>query len=302
MTLAQLKYFCMAVRYHNITEAAKALFVTQPTISIAIRDLEKEFSIKLFSGSGKHLTLSEEGELFYAKASDILRACDDLHAEFSNPLSTWRRVRIGIPPLLSTVFFPQLLDAFRLEHPDTWLELNEYPSVQACDLVLDERLDMALVSMDIHNIDKFSTHLMLTDTLVFCVTKHHPLAGLDTLDLRLLHEQPIIIYSRNSVQNLNLQARLDSLNVSPRVVMHSSQAATILNFLRKGDCGCFLFSSMLPQYPELKGIPADPPIEAHVGLVWKKGRYLGAGTQAFLDFCRKVDIEEKLSLTDKRQT
>ena len=52
---------------------------------------------------------------------------------------------------------------------------------------------------------------------------------------------------------------------------------------------------MLPQYPELKGIPADPSIEAHVGLVWKKARYLGAGTQVFLDFCKKVDMTDILS-------
>ena len=43
MTLAQLRYFCTAAQYHSITKAAEALFVTQPTISIAVRDLEKEF-------------------------------------------------------------------------------------------------------------------------------------------------------------------------------------------------------------------------------------------------------------------
>ena len=65
MTLAQLRYFCTAARYHSITQASKALFVTQPTISIAIRDLEKEFSITLFNHSGNKISLTEEGEIFY---------------------------------------------------------------------------------------------------------------------------------------------------------------------------------------------------------------------------------------------
>ena len=49
MNLNQLEYFCAAVRYGNITQAAKKLFVTQPTISGAIRELEREFSVSLFS-------------------------------------------------------------------------------------------------------------------------------------------------------------------------------------------------------------------------------------------------------------
>lgn len=49
MTLTQLEYFCMVCRYHSITRAAKALYVSQPTISTSIRDLEKEFHLKLFN-------------------------------------------------------------------------------------------------------------------------------------------------------------------------------------------------------------------------------------------------------------
>ena len=49
MTLTQLEYFCMVCRYHSITRAADALYVSQPTISTSIRDLEKEFHLKLFN-------------------------------------------------------------------------------------------------------------------------------------------------------------------------------------------------------------------------------------------------------------
>ena len=49
MTLTQLEYFCMVCRYRSITRAADALFVSQPTISTSIRDLEKEFHLKLFN-------------------------------------------------------------------------------------------------------------------------------------------------------------------------------------------------------------------------------------------------------------
>lgn len=67
MTLNQLRYFCTASRCHSITKAAEELYVTQPTISMAIRDLEIEFGISLFSRKGNQLSLTQEGESFTKK-------------------------------------------------------------------------------------------------------------------------------------------------------------------------------------------------------------------------------------------
>lgn len=73
MKITQLEYFCATCRHHSITQAARELYVTQPAISSAIRELEKEFSINLFVRSKNHVTLTKEGELFYQKAQDMLR-------------------------------------------------------------------------------------------------------------------------------------------------------------------------------------------------------------------------------------
>ncbi len=73
MTLNQLRYFCTASRCHSITKAAEELYVTQPTVSVAIRDLEIEFGISLFYRKGNRLILTEEGEELYNKATYILR-------------------------------------------------------------------------------------------------------------------------------------------------------------------------------------------------------------------------------------
>lgn len=62
MTLNQLRYFCTASRCHSITKAAEELYVTQPTVSVAIRDLEIEFGISLFYRKGNQLILTQEGE------------------------------------------------------------------------------------------------------------------------------------------------------------------------------------------------------------------------------------------------
>ena len=69
MTLNQLRYFCTASRCHSITKAAEELYVTQPTVSVAIRDLEIVFGISLFYRKGNRLILTEEGEELREKDS-----------------------------------------------------------------------------------------------------------------------------------------------------------------------------------------------------------------------------------------
>lgn len=79
MTLTQLEYFCMVCRYHSITRAADALYVSQPTISTSIRDLEKEFHLKLFNHGKNRISLTKDGAAFYQKAEFILKQTQELY-------------------------------------------------------------------------------------------------------------------------------------------------------------------------------------------------------------------------------
>ena len=152
MTLNQLRYFCTASRCHSITKAAEELYVTQPTISIAIRDLEIEFGVSLFQRKGNQLILTGEGETLYEKATYILQYCNELQADCSSMARIKPPLRIGIPPMLSTVFFPELLNAFQEVHPEIPIVLEEYGSIRACNLVQNDTLDLALVNMEQYNI------------------------------------------------------------------------------------------------------------------------------------------------------
>ena len=75
MKLTQLEYFCVAARYHNITRASKELFVTQPSVSNAIKALEEEFGVNLFYRNNNKLTLTPEGEKFYQNAEELFGSC-----------------------------------------------------------------------------------------------------------------------------------------------------------------------------------------------------------------------------------
>lgn len=284
MTLNQLRYFCCAARCHSITKAAQELYVTQPTISSAIRELEIEFSITFFYRTGNQLVLTEEGELFYERATGLLQSCQDIQDEFSARSRQHSSLRIGIPPMLSTIFFPHLLNAFHEVYPDILIRLDEYGSVRACNLVQDDHLDLALVNMELFNLNKFNSHVLTQDRLIYCVSPGHRLAGRKSLQINELAGEQMLSFNADSVQNQLINTRFEAARIQPQVIIRSSQLFTILKFIDQGNCGCFLFSSMLNQLPSIVGIPVDPPIPVNIGLIWKKGKFISNRMQKFLDF------------------
>ena len=286
MKITQLEYFCAVSQYHSINQAAQKLFVTQPAISSAIRELEKEFSVSLFTRSRNHLTLTKEGELFYQKASALLASIEQTTSEFYDLGRQVAPVRIGIPPILSTVFFPDMLTAFQKECPDIPVELSEYGSRRASALVQEDVLDLALVNMHFYEIDKMYSYRILTDSIVFCVSPDHRLAKEKEVTIEMLAEEPLILYNTDSLLNASLLARFETVGIKPHVILHASQLYTIKNFISGHLAGAFLYASVLPRDPELVRIPVVPHIGQDIGIVWKKGKYINSSVARFLAFVK----------------
>ena len=291
MTLNQLEYFCAVCRYHSITRAAAELFVTQPTFSVAIRDLEKEFNIKLFNHGKNKITLTSEGEEFYKKASGLLVHSHELYDEFGSMGRNIPAIRIGIPPLMSTVFFPRLINLFQKNY-NIPIKLYEYGSIRASNLINEDILDVALVNMDFYNISKFESYFLMNDSYVFCVSKNHRFSNEKEITLDMLKDEPIILFNTDSVQNSTIFARYHAMNIIPEVLLHSSQLGTILNFVRGGNCGAFLYSSLAVNPRDFVEIPVKPEITSDFGLLWKKGKIPNSKTTKFIDFIRSNEYKD----------
>lgn len=290
MKIIQLEYFCAVCRYHSITQAAQKLYVTQPAISNAIRELEKEFSVNLFVRSKNHMSLTKEGEVFYQKANALLDMIKQTSSELYDLGKQTTPIRIGIPPLLSTVFFPDMIIKFQKEYPSIPVELFEYGSIKAAHLVTDETLDLALVNMNFYEIDKLNSHQILSDKIVFCVSPEHPLSNEKKVTLDMLKDEKLIMYNTDSVLNTTLYSRFEGTGVKPNVIMHASQLYTIQNFIEHNLGGAFLYSSLMKNLPGLIGIPVIPAIRQEIGLIWKKGKYINDSVEKYIAFTRKYSV------------
>lgn len=273
MKLTQLEYFCVAARYHNITKAAKELFVTQPSISNAIKALEEEFGVNLFFRNNNKLTLTPEGELFYKSAEGLLAHADSVEMEFHELRKKITPIRIGIPPMLGTIYLPELYLSLKGNFPEVDFRLFEFGPIKACDLVLEEKLDIAIVNAEQPAIDKCNSRIIDTEDLYFCVAPDHPLAEQKTILLTMLANEPLILFNTDSVQVMTPTRQFKAVGVTPRVILNTSQITTLINMVKSGHVGTFLYRSIVEAHPDIVGIPVMPSIEQRIGVIWKKGKY-----------------------------
>ena len=193
-------------------------------------------------------------------------------------------IRIGIPPMLGTIDLPESYLSLNESFPNVDLRLFEFGSIKARNLVLEEKLDIAIVNAEQPSIDKCNSRIIDTEDLLFCVAPDHPLAGQKTLLLTMLADEPLILFNTDSVQVMTLTRQFKAVGVNPHIILNTSQITTLINMVKSGHMGTFLYRSIVEAHPEIVGIPVMPSIEQRIGVIWKKGKYQNATTEKVIRY------------------
>lgn len=102
--------------------------------------------------------------------------------------------------------------------------------------------------MDFYNLDKYNSYIMMEDRYVYCVSKTHRYACEKEITMDMLKDESIILFNTDSVQTQMVITCLRNAGITPNVRMYCSQLVTVLNFVRGGNCGAFLYSSLAPTH------------------------------------------------------
>lgn len=285
MTITQLEYFCSVCRCGSISGAAAELFVSHPTVSVAIKSLENEFSIQLFTRTGSRVTLTRDGAAFYKQAQAILKRCDEMYADFAKRPESSYRVHIGVPPIRSTVLFPKLLADFQKKHAIP-IVLHEYSTKRALERLEAGELDCCMVNVEDEVLSHYNSAALLKDHFVFIVSKDSPLSTKRFVAPKDLKDVPLIFQSSDSALNARLSDVFDSAGIQPHVILYSSQLMTILSFVRQNLGGAFLYSTM-PVPAGVVPVPFRPAITSTFAIVWAKGGYINRNVRTWISFVKE---------------
>lgn len=287
MKLHQLQYYCAACRNENITRAASELHVSQPSISMAIRELENEFGVMLLQRNNKGFVVTQEGKYFYERAMSLLEQADELNQMMCDMGNQRKRINLGIPPMIGTFLFPKMYKEFKKYYPEIMLNSREGGSRMLIEMLDDSALDFAILPINQLPEDSYNI-LRLTETqTVFCVSKNHPLAEHKTVSIEQIKDEPLIMFNDGFYQNQVIKERFEREGYRPNILHYSSQFYTIKEFISDNIMAGFMFRDIAETVPEIRGISLENPLYIQIGLVWKRNQHMFHDATRFLDFTRK---------------
>jgi DNA-binding transcriptional LysR family regulator len=194
--LRHLRYFAVLADELHFGRAAERLAISQPPLSVAIRQLEDTVGARLFERNSKQVRLTPAGQALRASARKLLRQAEEAALEAREVAAgSAGRLRIGFVGAMLYRGLPQALRAFQASHPAVRISLAELNSAEQITDLLHDRLDLGFMHTARLPQD-LASRLLLTEPFVACLPTQHALARQRVLEVGALRDQPFVLFAR----------------------------------------------------------------------------------------------------------
>lgn len=282
-----MQHFIAVVKYGSFTKAANKIYVSQPTLSKSIKKLEEKLNVTLFERSTRHVLLTDAGQLVYAQANKIIGATNELTTLLDDLIHVPSgEIKIGIPPLIGTLFFPVIAEKYARVHPDVSLQLVEHGAKRIEFLVEDGQIDLGIVVLPVDR-DAFNILPFINEEFMLFTSNAHRLAEEKIVYLESLKHENFILFNREfSLHGLIIQQCEKEAGFYPNIAYESSQWDLITELVI-AQLGITLFPKSIYSKMDkqaIQMIPLQSPPMWKLGVITKKDRYLSFAVRSLLQF------------------
>jgi len=284
MDLRTLRAFVEVVRQGGFSQAAKVVHATQPTVSKAVKQLEDELGAPLLDRLGHRVQLTAMGEAVYRRAVTMLAEREHLVAELAELRGLKRgRLRLGLPPLGSSILFAPLVAHFRSRYPGIDIQLLEHGSVRLEQAVLAGEVELAVTLLPVA--EQFDWQPVRDEPMAVLLPPGHRLDGCAAVRLTDLADSPFILFEGGFALNHLIEEACGRRGFSPREAARSSQADFIIALVAAG-----LGIALLPHFtvnqrghaPVHMALLDEDDLRWRAALVWRRGATLSPAARAWL--------------------
>lgn len=283
METSNLKAFIKVAETGSFSRAAEQLFLTQPAISKRIKQLEQQFASKLLDRQGKQIHLTQTGLALLPRARQILK--DIQHAQQSiadmegSPMGSLTMAtshHIGLHRL------PPILRAFTAQYPEVDLSLNFMDSEQACQLIENNELEIAVVTLPFDASLKLEFTPIWDDQLMITCAADHPLTERSIISLNDLVKHPAVLPSHGTFTRQAIEQALQEVLSELKINLETNYLETIKMMVSVGLGWSILPLSMLDKSLFRLNIPAFDA-RRQLGIVLNKNRSQSRAMNAMLE-------------------
>lgn len=295
MDIRQLEYFIAVAQRGSFTKAANELFLSRQALSKAVRNLEHELGVTLFTTKENRLELTSEGHRLHEDAQPVVQqfcelehryACGNRGGEIKRSLS------VAIVHGAAITLPKRAINTFRAEHPDILLSIEEASTDTALTMVRDGETDISLVGSVPRYLDQFDIALVVETGMNVFVPPASPLHDRKRLTLADLDGQPFITFGKRDHLHRFFVEACEEANVHPDIVLTSSNKDLLLRTAHEQDAFYFGFPARL----NASGSQTTDPLPVDLGrddlfgtyAIKKKGVALSTSARAFWEFLQSL--------------
>lgn len=291
MTITQLHYFQKACKLDNMSRAAEALHVSQPSVSAAIRELEAEFGLELLERRGRGFTLTQNGAAFLAETDRLLSHVDDFEASMSRLAQQSGPLLVGVPPMIGSLILPLIYTGEEYHRNPFDLSIIEAGRQELLQRLNTNELDMAFIPHDHPLPNHYAGIFIAKLETVCCMSRSHILANQDHLPIAALSGEPLVLFKNSFFHTERILARFETAGIKPQILLQSDQLSTIRKLIASNAAAGFLFREIAHALPEIAFLPLDPPMTTQVSLVWRSTCCLSAEHRRFIEYIRSLTLK-----------
>lgn len=193
MTLTELRYIVAVAREHHFGRAAKACFVSQPTLSVAIKKLEDELNVAIFERGSNEITLSPVGERIVQQAQQTLEAADNIKQIASHGKNQLAGpLRIGAIHTIGPYLYPELIPLLRKAAPEMPLIVEESYTSTLTEKLKRGELDVIIIALPFKEQGIVSQSLY-KEPFVVLLPSSHPLTSRKTINSKMLEDENVLL-------------------------------------------------------------------------------------------------------------
>lgn len=307
MTLQQLKYVIEVADKGSINEASKSLFISQPSLSSAIKELEKEIKITIFTRTNRGISISAEGAAFLGYARQVVLQAALLEEKYINGKPSKQKFSVSTHHyLFATNAFVDLIKEFGADEYE--FTLRETKTYEVIEDVRNLRSELGIIYLSDENhiiIEKLlkESHLVFKELFtaiphVF-VYKKHPLAGRKSLSLEEIEEYPCLSFEQGEQNAFYFSEEVFSTRSVKKMIKVSDRAAEVN--LMIGINAYTISSGVFPEClhgDDIIAIPLEVKERMRVGTIVHRDVVLTRLGEIYLQALEKIakEIRDKQEL------
>lgn len=295
MDIRTLRYFVEVVRQQSFTRAAERLFVTQPTISKMLKNLEDELNCTLLIRDGRKLLLTDTGRVVYERGIAILAEFRQLETELGDINHLNKGVlRLGIPPMVGMLMAGPI-NLFSQRYPGVELKIAEFGGLTVQQAVSNGELDVAMTALPVEEESGLATLPLFSHAMCVLVSRSGNWLERDVVTPEELAEHPLLIYNEDFALSRQLMLLFQQHGVKPRIAVRSGQWDFLAAMVQAGVGIAILPEPVCQRLDKttLRWLPLQSDLRWELGMIWREGVYLSRSAQAWLQCCKGFWLDEK---------